>query len=154
MLSFEKDDDGCEKCRCRDPCHGVQCPQWHVCRLVKKRCLNEHNCDPIPKCMTFILCLLNIVQWFIWSFEFISIIFNHTKSVCAWEPDCLWVFMQIYASILPTKKSSSLSGCWSQCELLRLYRFECHFISSHSPHKLEINFQRWVRIWNLCKILE
>ncbi|VDM49306.1 unnamed protein product [Toxocara canis] len=49
-LGFDKDEDGCERCRCRDPCRDVRCPQWHVCRLTQQQCLNG-DCDPIPKCV-------------------------------------------------------------------------------------------------------
>ncbi|CAG9538681.1 unnamed protein product [Cercopithifilaria johnstoni] len=49
-LGYEKNQNGCDQCRCHDPCKNVQCPLTHVCRLIDVKC-RFGSCDPIPKCI-------------------------------------------------------------------------------------------------------
>ncbi|VDP03126.1 unnamed protein product, partial [Soboliphyme baturini] len=65
------DDDGCQICKCHDPCHVnirklklrcsiclqvIKCPyEFQICRLVQVECLLE-PCLPVPKCKNTIIC--------------------------------------------------------------------------------------------------
>ncbi|KAL3982628.1 Thyroglobulin type-1 repeat family protein [Acanthocheilonema viteae] len=49
-LGYEKNENGCDLCRCHDPCKNVRCPLTHVCRLIDVKCLLG-SCDPITKCI-------------------------------------------------------------------------------------------------------
>uniref|UniRef100_A0A0R3RUH4 Thyroglobulin type-1 domain-containing protein n=1 Tax=Elaeophora elaphi TaxID=1147741 RepID=A0A0R3RUH4_9BILA len=50
-LGYEKNQNGCDQCRCYDPCKNIRCPSTHVCRLIDIQCLFG-SCDPIPKSHT------------------------------------------------------------------------------------------------------
>ncbi|VDK62800.1 unnamed protein product [Onchocerca ochengi] len=36
---YEKNHNGCDQCRCRDPCKNVRCPSSHVCSLIDVKCI-------------------------------------------------------------------------------------------------------------------
>ncbi|VDN03810.1 unnamed protein product [Thelazia callipaeda] len=50
VRKYEKDEYGCDSCRCHNPCNNIICPSTHVCRLIDVKCL-KRNCEPIPKCI-------------------------------------------------------------------------------------------------------
>uniref|UniRef100_A0A1I7S313 Antileukoproteinase n=1 Tax=Bursaphelenchus xylophilus TaxID=6326 RepID=A0A1I7S313_BURXY len=47
----ELDQDGCETCRCLNPCSHIQCPIGNVCVMVDVECITPSSCPQQPRCI-------------------------------------------------------------------------------------------------------
>ncbi|KAF7991780.1 hypothetical protein HCN44_010581 [Aphidius gifuensis] len=45
------DKNGCDTCKCNDPCEGVQCDTRETCTIVDVNCGDGINCPQVPACL-------------------------------------------------------------------------------------------------------
>ncbi|KHJ87891.1 WAP-type 'four-disulfide core [Oesophagostomum dentatum] len=48
---FEREPNGCQSCRCRNPCLEVKCPQGSFCIMTAVSCFQTESCPPQPRCV-------------------------------------------------------------------------------------------------------
>ncbi|XP_066596497.1 thyroglobulin isoform X2 [Prorops nasuta] len=49
---YELDDNGCELCRCYDPCEASKCSKDKTCSMIQVNCVMGEYCPKIPACIS------------------------------------------------------------------------------------------------------